>query len=117
MMANPMRGEATISVDGEDFPLRLDMNAMVEAETVTGLSIAEIAVSLSSMMTFKAGTARALLWAGIRAGGRKGYTLEAAGDLLGVVGMPTAMQAIGSALAGAFPAPKGQQGSEAADPS
>lgn len=102
-MANPMRGEATISVDGEDIPLRLDMNAMVEAETVTGLSIGEIAVSLSSVMTFRAGTARALLWAGIRAGGRKGYTLDAAGDLLGKIGMAVAAEKIGAALAGAFP--------------
>lgn len=116
-MANPMRGEATISVDGEDIALRFDMNAMVEAETVTGLSIGEIAVSLSNVMTFRAGTARALLWAGIRTGGRKGYTLEAAGDLLGKIGMAAAAEKIGLALAGAFPRAKPQADSEAADPS
>lgn len=116
-MTNPYRGEASISVDGEDIPIRLDMNAMVEAETVTGISIGEIALSLTSVMTFKAGTARALLWAGIKAGGRKGYTIEAAGDLLGKIGMAAAAEKIGLALAGAFPRAKPQADSEAADPS
>lgn len=116
-MANPMRGEASIEIDGEDVPLKLDINAIVEAEMATGLSIAQIAVSLGDAMTFKAGTARALLWAGIKAGGRKGFTIVAAGKLLGEIGMEAAAKAISAALAGAFPKPEAKADDEVADPS
>jgi len=105
-MANPWRGEVVVTVDGQDWPARLTLGALVELEVALG---ADSLVGLAER--FEAGrySARdvlAVLVAGLRAGGWDGDAAALAGA--GIGGGPVgAARAAALLLARAFALPEG----------
>lgn len=106
-MANPLRGEVSIEAGGRTLTLRLSTNAIVEAETLLDLSVNEIAASLSEPKRFRLGMARALMWAGLH-GAHPEITLFDAGELIGEIGIPAALDALSSSMRTAFPTQDGK---------
>lgn len=117
-MPNPYRAEAEFLVAGERFALRFDWNAAVEFEQATGRLVSQALTSLAAGQ-LSATDLRGLLWAGLRAGGRR-ISIEEAGDLIPRIGRAEAVRVTGAALRYYFPE-LGDQGSagppgEDADP-
>ena len=97
-MANPQRGERTLTVDGEDYTLRLDFEAIARIESElgegigliiqnrfgsTGMSLSDLAVVLREML---------------RSGGRGNIGLNEAGNLILAAGPKTVGAVIGEVL-------------------
>lgn len=111
-MANAKRGEVVLTVGGEELVLRLSINALCEAETLLGMATPQIAAAFGAPSVLPLNVARGVLWAGLREK-QPGMTLEAAGELLGTLGLNVVVTALGEALVLAFP----QQAGASADPS
>lgn len=111
-MASTPQGRPSRKVklaDDKEYVLVYDLNALADLEEATGKTIAQ----LGEMMQKAEGTggtagiglkeSRALLWAGLQHHHSR-ITVRRAGDLLGdLVQMRPIMQAVGEALAAAFP--------------
>lgn len=101
-MANPLRGEAALEVDGQQLTLVIDINALCEAEEALGLDVdlmlAKYAAGTSVRMV------RALVWAGLQA--RHPCTLDEAGGIVSRAGFLPAKAALEKALKAAMPAPE-----------
>lgn len=91
-MANKIKGDVTLTHNGRRYTLRLDMNALADFETATGLNAVEVMggqLSISLM--------RSLMHAGLQAAHPE-VTLREAGEIL-----QTNAKALGQAIASAFP--------------
>lgn len=100
-MPNPYRAEAEFVVAGERYALRFDWNAAVDFEQATGRLVSQALTSLAACQ-LSATDLRGLLWAGLRASGRK-LSLEEAGDLIPRIGRAEAVRLTGAALRYYFP--------------
>lgn len=81
MAANRFRGEATASVDGKQYTLRFDFNAMVAFEDATGAGAMAIFEGFEKGENVSAKHLRAIVWAMLQRHHPE-TTLELAGDLL-----------------------------------
>ena len=97
-MANPQRGERVLTVDGEDYTLRLDFEAVARIENELGEGIGQIIQnrfgSTGLSLTDLAVVFREML----RSGGRADITLGEAGNLILAAGPKIVGEAIGSVL-------------------
>jgi Phage tail tube protein, GTA-gp10 len=104
-MANRMRGEVAIDVDGKAHVLRFDTNRLCDLEDIFGLSVNEVIDLLKDDKKVRIGTVRKLVWAGL--GGKEAMTLQEAGDVVSALGVQGAMEKVGEAMTLAFPATDG----------
>lgn len=96
-MANRHRGEVEIKLGGDTYTLKYGWTAVAKIETVTGLTIAEVADRLRSG-NFHGATLVAVVWAMLQAH-HSGITLDAAGDLMDEAESPSAvMDAVSEAM-------------------
>lgn len=102
-MANPHRGQVDLKAGDKVYTLSFSINAMCELEEQIGEPFPKIAAGLNDAAGVKFSTVRALVWASLR-DHHDDVSLEAAGDLVEVAGLPSVMTAIGKAFANAFPA-------------
>lgn len=114
---NPHKGEVTLEAGGQTYTLRLAANALVIAEELLDKGVAEIADMLSDADGFRLGTARALLFAGLREHHPK-MTIEDAGEIIGETGIPAVVTKLAESMQAAFArpeegAPNPPQGAEA----
>lgn len=109
-MANRARGEISFRLGQDDYLVRLDINALCDVEDVTGKRISEIGREL---LDPSASLLRALLWAGLRAGGHE-LSIGETGDLMRGLGLDRAGEVVGEAVAAAFPS--ADKGSRATNP-
>lgn len=104
IVVNPLRGEIELVVgtgdEAKTYTLRLQANAMVEAETVTGLGMGEIIAKMQQAPAI--GLLRGLLWAAMREYQPKA-TLADAGEIISIIGIPKAGDVLGDALKWALP--------------
>jgi hypothetical protein len=96
-MANPDRGEVVLSAGDRAYVLRFGFGALRALEAETGRRLADLDLQAVSMDTLAA-----FLRAGLRAehGRLDDPALEAVVD---AAGLPATMEALGRALAAAFP--------------
>lgn len=105
-MANKVKGEVGFKVDGQDYTLLLDLNALCEAEDhVPGIMDG----GLASMKSIKA--IRAVFWSGLQ-GHHPDVTLIKAGQIMQALGVPKAGQLIGEAMSAAWGDNKGGEGAD-----
>jgi hypothetical protein len=83
-----MRGDVTFEVEGVQYRMVLDFNALCDVETVLGEGV---------KMTGPTAT-RAVIWAGLQRH-HGGLTIAQAGDLIGAMGMPRAAALVSEAMA------------------
>lgn len=101
-MANQVKGEVDFMVGEKTFTLKLGNNARAEAEAVVGKPWVQIATELFDAGEARQGTARAVLWAGLRRFHPELSLLDV-GDMMDEVGDTYAGQKIGEALIAAAP--------------
>lgn len=106
-MPNPLRGEVELRAGDKTYTLRLSTNALVTAETLLDKGVAEIGDMLSDPSSFRLGTARALLFAGLHER-HPDLSLEDAGEIIGEVGIAGAVEKLGESMAAAFPKADGK---------
>jgi len=106
-MANPLRGEVALEVEGQTYTLCLDINAIIEVENLLDIGIAEVAGLFSEPENLRAGHVRALLWATLQRH-HPHIELRKAGELIGIVGLAEVIDRLGEALAAAFPSKEGE---------
>lgn len=99
-MANPLRGEVDLTVGEQTYVLRLQANAMVEAETITGYGMGEIIAKMQASPNV--GLLRGLLWAAMREHQPKA-TLADAGEIISTIGIPATGDVLGQVLSWANP--------------
>lgn len=100
-MANPVRGEARLNVEGRAYVLAFTINAMCEAEYILGKPTDQILAALVNSAPLN--VVRALLWAGLRKHHPE-VDLAGAGDLIEALGgAGPALEVIGEAMNAAFP--------------
>lgn len=107
MGANRVKGEAGVTVEGKDYVLAFDVNAMCEVEYVLNLSTDQILRAL--MATPPLHIVRALLWGGLRRHHADIDLIGAGGLIEAMGGAGPAMNKIGEALGSAFPDPEGDE--------
>lgn len=99
-MANALKGDVGAVIAGQQFVLRMDMNAMCELEAELGEPAAGVLGRMAAPQAFMRDI-RAILWASLRRH-HSGVTIEGAGDLLHEDGAG-ARAAILSALSASAP--------------
>ncbi len=112
-MANPIRGEAPLVVDGTRYTLRLSANEIVALEAAMELGITQIAAKLADGAQMRLGDWRLVLHAALRAH-HADIDEDGAGDLITAAGVPAVIAALGQAMSSAFPAPEDARPSPAA---
>lgn len=101
-MANPIKGEVDLPVDGKTFTLCLGINEIVELETVTDTGIVEIAGWFADRSKLRVGNMRAVLWASLQKHHPE-ISLEGAGEMIGKVGLLPIVERLADAIQAAFP--------------
>lgn len=96
-MANPARGEVAFKVDDTEYTLKFSTNAICELEDRLDKGLNTIVGNMERVTTV-----RALLWAGLRAHHPE-VTIGSTGEIIDRAGIATITEAIGKALAAAFP--------------
>lgn len=96
-MANPARGEVALRVGDEDFILKFSTNAICQVEERLDKGLNTIIANMERVTTV-----RALLWAGLLAH-RPDTSIGQAGEIIDRAGMAPVTEALGKALALAFP--------------
>jgi len=99
-MANPLRGEAEIVVDGASLKLVIDVNALVEVEDATGMDVTSLSKALSAKPGFK--LIRTLFWAALQAR-HPGKTERDAGDIMSSMGVEAITETLTKLFQSAFP--------------
>lgn len=100
-MANAVKGEASIDVEGRAYVLAFDINAMCEVEYILDRSTDRILRELATAPALN--VVRALLWGGLRRH-HPDVDLKGAGALIeDMGGAGPALDGIGKALVAAFP--------------
>jgi hypothetical protein len=96
-MANPHRGEKSVTIGDKTFTLVFTTNTICEVEDALDKGILEIQQQFGRLSVL-----RSLLWAGLREKHPE-ITLKAAGDLLGTAGAKVLGPVILEAIIAAFP--------------
>ncbi len=103
-MANRLKGEVALEVEGATWTLVFDVNAMCEVEYLLDQSTAEILTRLAANPPLH--VVRALLWGALRRR-HPNTDLNKAGEIIEAIGGPgVALEKIGEALIAAFPEAK-----------
>lgn len=100
-MANAVKGEVGFKVEGEQFTLAYDFNALCTLEADLGVSVDEIGAKMDSISSL-----RTMFRIGLEAHHGRLSDLEA-GNLIHRIGIEKAGALITSAFQGAFPTPAG----------
>ena len=103
MLANPVRGEITIEIEGQTYVLVFDFNVLCVLEDRLDLGVREIVAKMSGDM--RGGFLRTLLWGALQTHQPDITELEA-GRLIGLVGLQPAIDKLMQAVALAFPKPE-----------
>lgn len=104
-MANPIKGEVDLTIDGKTYTIKLGRNALASVEGLLGKGFPEIAQALSSDPQIA--VMRAILWAGLQRH-HPDIDLFGAGDLMDEAGDDLITEKIGEALRITFPESKGE---------
>lgn len=104
---NKHKGQIDMVAGGETYTLRLAANALVIAEGLLDKGVQEIGDMLADAATFRLGTARALLFAGLHEHHPE-ITLEDAGEIIGEIGIPAVVAKLGESMQAAFEQPGGE---------
>ena len=102
-MSNPTRGEIGFDAGGRHYRLVYSVNALCALEDKLGEGAFSIAQMMSDPARMRIATVRTLFWAGLR-DHHADMTEEAAGELMGAITIPIALEHVGAAMAAAFPA-------------
>lgn len=105
-MANPLRGESSLEIEGTVYNLKMSMNAICIAEKLTGLKTPEM---LNDLQEGSFTVIRALFAASM-SGKIQDMTLEKAGDLMQAAGIDVVTDTLTKMLESAFPKPKTETG-------
>jgi len=97
-MANPQRGEQTLTVDGEDYTLRLDFEAIARIESELGEGIVQIIQNRFNTGKFGVIDMAVMLCEMIKSGGRADISLVRSGELVLATGVAPACRAIRQVL-------------------
>lgn len=109
-MANPIKGEASLKVEGREYTLCFSIDAMCALEEKLDRTMQDIMSDLTDPTRIGVRLTRALLWASLREHHSE-ITLKMAGDLIPAAGgVPAVVERISLAIQRAFPTP------EASDP-
>jgi hypothetical protein len=100
-MANPMKGEVALDVEGKTYTLRLTVNEIVALEKEWGVGVTQIAAKLSSGGT-SLGDWVTLLQHGLRKH-HPDLTIEEVGDIITAAGVPAVVAKLGESMTAAFP--------------
>jgi hypothetical protein len=100
-MPNPLKGEVALVAGETTYTLRLSINEIVQLEDLLDKDVTEISALLMSPNP-RLGAWRSALWAALQYQ-HKGTTLEDAGEIIAVAGLPSVMGKVGEALQAAFP--------------
>lgn len=100
-MANPHKGEVSLSVGDEIVLLSYSVNAMAEMEDELGMGVNEISALMQDATKFRMSMLRAVFWAGLL-DHRPGVTLPEAGALLSGLSAIETIRAVTRAFAMAF---------------
>lgn len=111
-MANPERGEVELKAGDKTYILRLSLNELCVLEERFDKSISEIAGTLNDPATFRIGTFRAVVWAGL-AGNEPRPSEAEAGDIIAAATLPVTMEAVQKAFALTMPAAAADAGEAA----
>ena len=87
-MANSVRGEVAFEVEGRDYKLVLDFNALCEVEDVLGADGMDLA---------RPKAIRAIFWAALLRH-HPDVTVQDAGDLIGALGLERAGEVVAEAM-------------------
>lgn len=107
---NPHKGEVELVAGGQTYRLRLATNALITAEGLLDKGVQDIADMLSDAKTFRLGTARVLLFAGLQES-HPSLSIEDAGEIIGEIGIPAVVAKLGESMQAAF-----EQGGEKENP-
>ena len=101
-IADRVTKKVLIRLDGEDWPIVITHNVLIECEELTGLNVltGEANIVKPSFTLL-----RALLYIALKRAGAK-YTLEQIGDLLGPHNIATVQTGLLEAWAGSMPSPE-----------
>lgn len=111
-MANPIKGEVGFSVEGQDYTLLLDLNALCEVED----HIPGIMNGAADLASLKA--VRALFWGGLQEH-HAGITMRDAGRLVQALGLADAAAKVAEAMKASWgdtKSPKTGGGDDGASP-
>ena len=120
-MANPVRGEVSLTLSGKEYPLRISLNVLAETQEMLGLNdFNEVMARLSPDPETGRQRAdfimlRALVCAVLREH-LPGLKPAQAGAMIGVADIRPTMDAIAMALDRAFAGPGGDEQENPADP-
>jgi hypothetical protein len=98
-MTNAQRGEVVVSVDGKDYTLVVDINALCAIEDAHGVTYDEL-MGKASKGSLSA--IRLITWGALQAN-HADMTLDDVGRWIGLVGLPTLTQKISALALGATP--------------
>lgn len=101
-MANPNRGEVTLTVGDQEYTLSFSINAICELEDVLDAPVAKIADGLNDASTVRMSMVRTVIWAALR-DHHEDVSIKEAGLIATAAGIPAVMDAIGKAFSLAFP--------------
>lgn len=101
-MANRVRGEVAVEIDGKSWTLRYGTNALCELEDKLAQPINVIMAMLQDREALRIKTIRSVVWAGLREKHPE-VTEKDAGDLISAIGFPAMMAKVAEALKAAFP--------------
>lgn len=107
-MTSPLVPQASITLEGKEYHMRLDLNALSDFESMTGKSI--MRGGLTDISNLELSDARALLWA-CMVQEDESLTIRQVGRLISVNNLAELVETIQSLVSGAMPeAPEeGQQ--------
>lgn len=105
-MANPHRGEVPLQAGGAHYKISFSINAMCMLEDHFDRSVVEIMGELESARdnpaSLRIKTVRAIVWAALQ-DHHPDTSLEQAGDIVSLAGVPVVMAKIAEAITLAFP--------------
>lgn len=108
-MANPHRGHVDLTAGETVYRLSFSINALCEVEDAAGKSVNELVDEMNGKNP-RLSMIRMLLWGALR-DHHEAITLRQAGEIAGDAGMQQTGEAVGKALALAFPAAQETPGS------
>lgn len=101
-MANPHRGEVTLTAGEDEYVVVFTTNALATLESATGKSVSALAGEMENPSVT---LIRSILWAGL-VKRQPEMTIAKAGDIIDEATMPVVVEVIGKAFALAFPEAK-----------
>ena len=104
-MANPHRGDVTVSVGDDEYTFSFSINALCELEDRLGKPVSHIVKALGDPDNIRITDVRALVWAAML-DHQEDITLKEAGKVASDVGFKTCLLQVGAALEIAFPPEK-----------